>query len=292
MGNLGEHLSVAVYPGVAGLDGFWELADPDSDLPPEHILEVPQLQASFEDRDQLRQEDREVLKALGIKVRGKQAWPLFLSYRPGRVPWALDSSEVRTLTRVLEQVLDVTPRLRDNPALLDTEDEDNYLVRVAHEQNGGLAWQDVFQTIPAYERPPIDLVLDERVINNLRAQRYGKRVLEADFFLIPAAIREGDERPYYPYSLLLVDNQSGAVLGTELLQPLPSLETMWGKVPMTLLGMFVHVQMAPRDLRVQTRLLYALLEPMFHELGWKLSLVGNLPAIEEAKAALMQFMDR
>jgi hypothetical protein len=64
MGMLGEHFSIAVYLGAAGLYGFWSIeAEQEGDYP-ERILEIPQLQASWEDRNTLRKEDRELIKEL------------------------------------------------------------------------------------------------------------------------------------------------------------------------------------------------------------------------------------
>ena len=59
------------------------------------FLGVPQLQASFEDRSELHDKDRQVIKDLGLKFRGRQTWPLFRSYRAGFVPWHLDADEGR-----------------------------------------------------------------------------------------------------------------------------------------------------------------------------------------------------
>jgi hypothetical protein len=51
MGTLGEHYAVAIYQGTRGLEGFWNMHETGPDLSPEVILQVPQLQASFEDRE-------------------------------------------------------------------------------------------------------------------------------------------------------------------------------------------------------------------------------------------------
>jgi hypothetical protein len=81
MGMLGEHFAVAVYQGVKGLGGFWQMHSKGPKLSPEFVLQVPQLQASFEDRELISKEDREVMKKLGLKYRGAKAWPQFRSYR-------------------------------------------------------------------------------------------------------------------------------------------------------------------------------------------------------------------
>lgn len=86
MGMAGEHFAVGVYVGAKGLYGFLDLEDAGLDASPYRLFEVPQLQASFEDRGTLQKEDRDVLKSLGLKFRGQNAWPMFRSIRPGFHP--------------------------------------------------------------------------------------------------------------------------------------------------------------------------------------------------------------
>ena len=77
----------------------------------DRLLEIPNLQASFENREVLEGEDRGIIRQLGLKFRGRNAWPMFRSYRPGFFPWLIDSHEAELLTCALEQVLVVAPRL-------------------------------------------------------------------------------------------------------------------------------------------------------------------------------------
>lgn len=121
MGILGEHPAVAVYLGPRALAEFLDLhrAPPDVlNEYPEYLLEIPQLQASFEDRADLENWDRQLLRNLNRKFRGRNAWPRFQSFRPGFMPWQLEPEEVRFLTLALEQLEDVAPRLHKNQGLL------------------------------------------------------------------------------------------------------------------------------------------------------------------------------
>ena len=108
MGQMGEHFAVSFYLGQEGLYGLWTMessASDDAPVPPELFLGVPQLQASFEDRSELRDKDRQVIKDLGLKFRGRQTWPLFRSYRTGFVPWRL-----RMLDEVKAMFLELSGR--------------------------------------------------------------------------------------------------------------------------------------------------------------------------------------
>src|SRR5215475_13478923 len=59
MGAGGEHFAVALYQGAVALHGFLALSEAVADGPvdgigAERVLEIPQLQASFEDRGHLQ----------------------------------------------------------------------------------------------------------------------------------------------------------------------------------------------------------------------------------------------
>ena len=73
MGNLGEHYAVAIYPGKKGLEGFLTMQQMGHNLTPDFVLQVPQLQAAFEDREMITPEDRKIMKQLDLKFRGKNA---------------------------------------------------------------------------------------------------------------------------------------------------------------------------------------------------------------------------
>src|SRR5262245_5827031 len=98
MGQLGEHFALGVYRGSRGLAGHWEMRlqarEPEAGEDPMEILLLQDcLMASFEDRKLLTPEDLGVIKQLGLKFRGPNAWPQFRSYRPGYEPWYLTGEE-------------------------------------------------------------------------------------------------------------------------------------------------------------------------------------------------------
>ena len=127
MGEAGAHFAVALYPEPEALYSFLDLHDhgtedddeeAGSPLDMMRVLEVPQLQLSFEDAKQLDKEDKAVIKGLGLKFRGAKAWPMFRSFTPGLLPWYITSAEAKRLATALEQLLQVAPRCRENAELL------------------------------------------------------------------------------------------------------------------------------------------------------------------------------
>ena len=62
MGLLGEHYGVSLYPNPRALYDFWALEEAGPEINPDALLEIPQLQTSFEDRGELDNRDRKVIK--------------------------------------------------------------------------------------------------------------------------------------------------------------------------------------------------------------------------------------
>ncbi len=151
MGLLGEHYAVSVYRGAKGLYDFWKMQEHamESEGPPlEAFLEMSHVQLSFEDRDMLTDEDRSLIKKLGLKYRGRQEWPMFRSDG--------DAQEALFLTVGLEQ-------------LLDTDAEQIYFVRAAEKTpDGGIVWREEKQHIPKPKLISFKTTLDSERLERLK----------------------------------------------------------------------------------------------------------------------------
>ncbi|MDH4136697.1 MAG: hypothetical protein OEW09_08315, partial [Anaerolineae bacterium] len=254
----------------------------------------PQLQASWGDREELYREDREVIKALGLKFRGRGAWPLFRSYVPGYFPWFVTPEEARFLTLVLEQGLEVAQRVKENRALLVPLRKGTYLVRTPEKRGETLVWKDEWmKPPPSQPRPLPPTTITETDLAALRQLPRQKIVVQADLFLMSSPIEEKeDPRPYFPYNLMTVEARSGLILGTDLLAPKPSLDAMWAKAPEAFLNVLHRLGSLPTEVAVRSERVYELLKPVAAGLGIRLTRQRSLPALEQAKAHLEQWMMR
>lgn len=287
MGTLGEHYSIAVYQGIKGLGGFWRMQELGPKLTPEFVLQVPQLQASFEDREIITDEDRAVMKSLGLKFRGRQAWPQFRTYRPGCLPWYLEGAEAEMLICGLEQALDVAPRFKADPDILFPTDSDNdYLLRTSEKG----VWNDSqIRVEPSFEQT-IKLKMNFRALDNLKQMMPGSAIVEVDFYMLSEPVQENrKERPFFPYMLMMAEHDSGFILGTELLTPLPTMEAMWEEIPATVVESIAST-IVPKEIQVRDEFLKNLLEPLGEALGIKIKKVSRLTAINRAKRELNRFM--
>lgn len=288
MGALGEHLALAVYLGAEGLYSFWAFAEIADDAPPEALLGIPHLQASFEDRGELTSKDRALIKELGLRFRGRQAWPMFRSYRPGYLPWYLEPQEVRHLTHALEQAAEVALRFRQDPALLEPIDEESYLVRVSKQAGGDLVWEDDTIRVLPPEPEGIPVMMDPEALEYVKQLPRGEHTIEVDLRLLPVEIQERGERPYMPHMLLMVDSESGFILSNELLGPEPGLPEMWGSIPMRVAHQLARMGTRPREMRARTFELLTLIQLLAQELDFQVKQSPRLRSLDRARDALMR----
>lgn len=289
MGALGEHVAIAVYLDKKGIEGFQHILQLRDKSTPEQILQIPQLQASFEDREMITPEDRVILKQLGLKFRGKKGWPQFRSYHPACIPWYMEQEEAQMLIHSLEQLLDVAPRLREDPSLLEAAGMNGqYLVRVQADGK----WRDEKRKVSFPVDPPLDIHWDGEALARFKAMQKQNIILEMDVSMMMEGVMSDEfERPFFPFVLIAIDQGSGMILGMDLLPPLPSLEKMWAKVPSKILELLAD-RFKPREIQVTDPLLYQLLEVAGQQAGFNVKQVKRLPQVERAQRELKKFRGR
>lgn len=293
MGMMGEHLSVGVYIGAEGLYGFWDFQDEGLEAEPFALFEIPQLQISFEDRERLEKQDRDLIKKLDLKFRGKQSYPLFRSIRPGFMPWFITSEEARFLIYAIEQTLEVAPRVRENPnILIDERDTENevVLVRFAEKKNGKLVWRDEMREIPPPAEKEFIIKIPQALVDELKAFPQAKDfILEIDLFYSPTPVGEKGKRPYIPKMLMLADGRSGMIAGFQIIQPKEDDLENYTEIGRHLFESLQKLNVRPQEIRVASESLFDLLKGLNQQLNIKLRQTDDLRAIEAAKEGLFGF---
>ncbi len=292
MGNLGEHLAVANYPGALGYHGFWLMATGNDRNVEEEFFMLPQLQASFEDRDQLNERDRDLIGALGLKYRGKQAWPLFRSYRPGYMPWHLEAHEADLLYWTLEQLLKVAPRYRGLARPARARIPKEYPLRAPAVEGEAVTWRD--GVAPAPDPPEHEIVIDlaPGLLESARRMAHGLREIEVDLSPQPFVVGERGQRPQVPFMLMAVNVQSGMVLCTDLLTAERGIEAMYGEAPGHLLAAIARLGARPATIAIRNWRLESVLAPIAPAIGAKLARKKRLPALDRVNRELERFMGR
>ena len=290
MGNLGEHLSIAVYLGTRAYEQlltFAENADRDT-ATGEELFEISHLQASFENREQLTTQDRDTIKQLGLKFRGRMSWPLFRSYRAGFAPWHLEASEVRILTLALEQLLDVAPRFGDDEVEFP-EEGDDFFVRVLGEDG---QWQDRILPVPNAEPESVNIAIPKEYADALRRLPHSRNVFEAELFLMPGVFGDRGNRPQMAYIFMVVDRASGAILAGDPMYMETTFADMLAQVPLRMVQICLKMQGVPGEIHVGSERTEWLLSSLSSLMDCKIKRVKRLGALNNARDAMFQFFMR
>lgn len=286
MGQLGEHLALGLYLGVEGLWGFYRLSDEEEPEGPDFLVEVPHLQASFQDREVLTDKDRQVIKSLGLRFRGRQEWPWFRSYRPGYMPWYLTPDEARFLTVALQQALGVALRLKETPSLLEPPQPELLMVRTLGDEGWVDGWAE-----PGSLRVHLPSLLREDTAAALR-QGLARQPwsLEVDLYGLTGIRNEEGRRPYLGYHLMIVESTSGFILGGQMLTAEPSFEDMWVDAPRHLVDALLRLKALPTEIVVRREKLQYYLEPVAEQLGIQVRLAERLPVLDPLRREFEQRM--
>ncbi len=288
MGGLGEVFALAVFLGTGGLDSYRRLQE--GELKPgdfQAITHMHCLLASFEDQSSLDKGDLAVIRELGLKFRGRHAWPQFRSYRPGYAPWYVTGPEARFLAIALEQAVDVAGRVRKGLDLFEGVDEDLVLVR--ERDNATRTWQDAWRPLPSLSlTPQPEAALDEARLRQIK-ERLGapQGTWEVDIFPLPALIEEPGRRPWYPRAWLCVDKDTGLVIGTATLESWrPS-----GECQEAFLGILEKAPSLAEVLQVSKEA-RELLAPLARSLGIRIQERRRLAALERARKSMVSFLQQ
>ncbi len=88
LGSEGQEFGLLVFLGAEGFQMYNRIAMDEAGAKSFEVwARVPLLSMMFVDRQELQQRDHEMIRSLGLRFRGRNAWPLFRCQRPGYVSW-------------------------------------------------------------------------------------------------------------------------------------------------------------------------------------------------------------
>lgn len=285
LGARHEVFALVVYAGTEGMrvcEQMYseELAVGDPDVP----FMQNCLMASFENRADTTPQDRQIMKKLNLRFRGKNAWPMFRSYRPGYEPWIVDQDEAVLLTHALQQAIVMGERSRENDQLLISPPprgkEGCRLCRVRTEDG----WRDEWlPQAPVKRKPDLPPMDEVGIARALQFPIHPEMVWEVDSFFMMQRVSEErleTDRPYHPRILLAVSHDEGIIVGAEVSMP-------WNYREQTgfdFLKLITKLEFRPHLVLVKREGLLHVLQYLASELEINLDRVGAIPAVEAVRS--------
>jgi hypothetical protein len=292
MGSGGEHVAVSVYQGIEEYWKFFDLLNNATAGNPGKILEIGQLQVSFENQSYIEKEDIAIIKELGHGYNDPKRFPLFRSFRDGYFPWYLEPEEVRLLSTILELAADIFLRIQSGFELPD-DLEDKFFLRYGELHNGEIIWKEKIievdfppEIIPAYQP-------DEKLLKKIQSLPESNHLFEFDYSLLLNPIQDNKSlRPYYGTMALLVDHRTGMVLGSDIFGDRCNSSQRLMKAPGVLLKLLSQQKARPKGIDLVRPELNEMMDPVFERLGIRIRLADELPMLDEAREALQENLRR
>lgn len=286
MGNSGISYGLAVYRGPKGIKALQELMSgkDEDDL----AFSYDSLLAMLMDREELAEEDYNLIKSLNLQFREKNNWPAFRSHTSNYYPEFLERAEVRFLTNILEQVLIVAEKVKGDIETYFFNDK--YYIRVPEEKDGEIVWKDEFRSPDTYkEQIPQAFEVDdftlERIKNNYQMTNM---TLIVDRHSLPKLVKEKeDERPYFPYVLFFVDYDSEFIIHFNMFHP----ANLKNQIIDELIQVIDDNEIIPKKIIVAKNDIFKKLKLITDRLDIELYLKKKLPFIEQLREELFGFMN-
>lgn len=287
MGRLGEAYGIGIYPGYESIRGYWRMAlEQERDLSFSSFFEQNCLMCNFGDREEVTPKDREIMKALDLRFRGRNQWIYFRSMRPGCYPWHIDAKEAELLIQALQNYCMAVQYLREDKIKADFEKGETLLRFYSPEKE--LWLNTVTKALPIPEEAVKYLCIqDEILLTRLKSQKKSVLRLEMDLFYFPSPVqRDKKSRPYFPQMILLTDKASQALLG----QYLVSLGESAEENVLNMLCNHILKFGRPNSISVHGEKMRILLKDTCEKIGVKLIENKGTPVLDNLRGDLFSFM--
>jgi len=290
LGHAGEEFGLGVFLGNVGLRHLAALVTGEQEAEdPEEAIMTPLLMFLLASRNELQEEDRQVIRSLNLNFRGRDAWPIFRSQRPGYAPWFLEKDEVIYLTAALRQALEIANRVRCGELDLRRRLRGEILTRYL----AGNAWREEWQPVPITRQDPTTAQEPLGAVNEARLHLLGSGgkdlsgSWELDIFVVPVHIGPRGSRPYYPLCFMAVERRHGLIVFSNMTQPWLTLSEKREE----LIRLLEEANTLPSEVWVRSPKMRQTVEPITRALGMTLR-VGRLPMLQEAKSSLCDYLSR
>ena len=285
LGRGGETYGISVYEGERGFDKFKMLASQQElNISPRMAMYMQDtLSCYWGAREELSKKQREIIKELGYKYRGRNQWLYFMSFKTNYLPYNFDGDEVEKMTKYLSKLKKALELyLKERPQI---DFEKGYMLCYSDKYN---KITDKKMDLCDFGFDGIEIADNIELVNDLKKLPKALRTIEVDILPMFFAVNDKSyDRPANSSICMIVDKKSGVIMASEMSTP----ETgIFGNFANTIIGTFFTYGI-PKRIDVCNSITGTLLEEICDILNIKLGYENCLPALEEAGEGLMHFME-
>ncbi len=277
LGAGGLEFGVSVYPGYVAFEALERYLMPGDDEQPLMVaLEQRALTCGFGDREDITPKDREILRELGLRFRGRNQWIYFRSTSPGQFPWYINAEEARLLEETFAQLLAVCRRMVAGQ--IEVEPTEHEYLRWYQEDGEWKSRPFPIQSIP-YPVTMFNLqVTDELLLHRLKKQKRTKAVLEMEFGFLPFPVQSSKSLPPLAPFFVAVFDRSGKTL---VMQHIVQGEERIEGTPAAMLIEYIQQHGKPATIYVRNEQRAGQIQQLCEDFGIRLSLSGKMHCSDE-----------
>ncbi len=287
--------ALELYIGEEGLDSLRTMIKAERlQLEPLEYQESPLLQSCLQcvmvGKVALSEEEQEEAKAFahshGIRISGKNAYPLFMKLQPYYYPWRLrEEKDQEALCEALAAAIEISRLLEEKTpkdlGLMEVQSNTKEVVLLEWQEDRYVLGK--MELLPEKERkwPTPEICNDISIAKLKKVRRSG--IWECGFIRITTPVEdEKGEIPVFPIILFAANSDTGYLLPVSPI-------THYEENPDELMNIFMEAllkeHICPGEIRVKDSRAYAFFQPFCERLKIAIKEEAYLPALEEAEAA-------
>ncbi|MEA1975272.1 MAG: hypothetical protein U9N10_06895, partial [Bacillota bacterium] len=283
MRELGDATGLIVYDDVDGLDGYFRILSNELDYDEEIKDFLIGMSMSFQNRKDIDEISYMRIMDSGVKFRGKKQWPEFIVYEPGFLPEPFFIENLEIFVRILKVVNKFVLYLKDDKVekglleagkcyLLNVDKDGKY-------KSEKYEIEEIFNTF----HKDVDIRISYNEMDIRRIKKNCKKsasVWEMDSFYSAHYIEE--EIEYYPVFFIIVDRESGMIVGQHVLRPLE--EDV--EIQQYLINLFINHKSYPRKVILKSEKTWFYIEGLFKSLEIEIEFERELRFMPDIKKEL------
>jgi hypothetical protein len=286
LGKGGECYGIVVYEGYDAFNSFLMLTMQEQmNLSMEYAMfNQSNFTCYWGNREELSVKQREIIKELGYKYRGKNNWLYFLSYEAGYYPYNLNQGEVVRMTEHLEDLEMAFTYYKETDTNIEFENGNMFSFVYSSDRK---TWHFGEEPLPftAYNFGNL-VITDEELLGELSKVPKGTFSLEADVRPMGATVSDKKyDKPANPTMSILAEANTGVIISCDMNEPN---EDAMVRLAKTVIG-FIFQEGVPKEIRVSNAIVEAVLEHICEICKIKLRRMKHLKRIDEFWTAMKRY---
>lgn len=260
-------------------------------------FEIPFVLCALRETASVTELEKNVAKEAGIDVEGRAEIPVFVSFRPGWMPWHLGRTETESTVKVLDQALGVFLRCENDKDIVYPRRPG--IVWVRRQRTAGGKWEEGWANLRPFVEPFADRAMEvpEKSLETLAALPDDMPAIELATDVIPkiallnpgtVKLRGEDGRVPLGYFFAIspygVDTPPGEVKDNGVFYPAGDIGSLRKFFPNMLVKYFLSKGHRPREIVVSSPRMMDILRPLQLRVRFKTTFHEKLPNYDRIHA--------